>query len=105
VNLIVTFDPYNPDPVPANVRHVINFYQSTNGIGNPMSPAAGFHGSLVNRDLKGRADLIHRTIPLDPGVQNRVIAEITGSDRPSASAVSATATSPHPAAGASLPSM
>ena len=105
VSLIVTFDPYHPDPVPANVRHVINFYQSTNGVGSPLSPAAGFHGSLINKDLKSRADLIHRTIPMDPGVQSRVIAEITGPDRPSASAASATATNPHPASPASLPSM
>ena len=105
VNLIVTFDPYHPDPVPGNVRHVVNFYQSANGVGSALFPAAGFHGSLINKDLKDRADLIHRTIPMDPGVQSRVIAEITESGRPSASATSAAATNPHPAAPASLPSM
>jgi pimeloyl-ACP methyl ester carboxylesterase len=105
VSLIVTFDPYNPDPVPGNVRGALNFYQSNNGIGNPLSPAAGFHGRLVNNDLKSRTDLAHRTIPADPGVQSRVIAQIAGAGQPPASAASAAAASPRAAAPAPAPPM
>jgi thioesterase domain-containing protein len=50
VDLLVTFDPYQQKPVPANVARAINYYQR-GGWGLALVPETGFHGKLINNDL------------------------------------------------------
>ena len=58
VELIVTFDATNPQPVPKNVLHFVNFYQE-NGFGKRVSPGPGFQGELTNIDQTRDMGLQH----------------------------------------------
>ena len=87
VDLLVTLDPVTPPPVPKNVRHALNIYQS-NGAwdalpflrGVPVKRDRGFVGRLDNFDIKkDRRDL------LEPGTdhfniekKNAVHEEVVG---------------------------
>jgi pimeloyl-ACP methyl ester carboxylesterase len=58
VDLLIPVDPVSPAAVPANVRRVVNYYQSNNGWGQPVRAGPGFRGALVNADLESsRRDL------------------------------------------------
>jgi hypothetical protein len=65
VELIVTFDATNPQPVPKNVLHFVIFYQE-NGFGKRVSPGPGFQGELTNIDLTRDMGLSHTTIDKSP---------------------------------------
>jgi hypothetical protein len=77
VDLIVIFDATQRQPVPANVRHLINYYSPTDGVGKRLSPAKGFKGRLenINIDKLGK-DIGHLNIEKQPAFHKRVIAEI-----------------------------
>lgn len=77
VDLIVIFDATQRQPVPANVRHLINYYSPTDGVGKRLSPAKGFKGRLenINIDKLGK-DIGHLNIEKQPAFHKRVISEI-----------------------------
>ena len=49
IELVVTFDATQPQPVPENVLHLVNFYQE-NGFGKPVSADTQYKGELTNID-------------------------------------------------------
>ena len=58
VDLLMPIDPVSQGAVPANVRRVVNYFQSSNGFGQAVRPGVGFRGVLVNSDLEtNRRDL------------------------------------------------
>lgn len=61
VNLIVTFDPTIPQPVPANVDRFINFY-AQDGFGHRVAPGPGFTGELDNLDFSSDKSIDHTNI-------------------------------------------
>lgn len=76
VALVVNFDAVNSIAVPANVRHVVNFYEST-GNGLALSGGPGFRGRLENIDVsKGDATIGHLNIEKNPRLHSRAIAEV-----------------------------
>src|SRR5580700_10317424 len=75
VDLIVNFDGTEPQRVPKNVEHLVNFYQN-NGFGKRLSPGPGFTGELNNIDLTADANLSHTTIDKSPRLHAQVIAKI-----------------------------
>jgi len=89
VDLLVTLDPVTPPPVPKNVRHALNIYQS-NGArdalpflrGVPVKPVASFAGRLDNFDIKkDRRDLLepgtdHFNIEKKGAVQEEVLGHV-----------------------------
>ena len=75
VELIVTFDATNPQPVPKNVLHIVNFYQE-NGFGKKVSAGAGFQGELTNVDLTPDTNLSHTTIEKSPRLHALVMQKI-----------------------------
>ena len=75
VELIVTFDATNPQPVPKNVLHIVNFYQE-NGFGKRVSPGPGFQGELTNIDLTSDMGLSHTTIEKSPRLHAIVMQKI-----------------------------
>jgi hypothetical protein len=76
VALIVNFDAVNSIKVPANVRHVVNFYEST-GNGLALSGAPGFRGRLENIDVSKVDDTIgHLNIEKSPRLHTRAISEV-----------------------------
>jgi hypothetical protein len=75
VEFVVTFDATEPQPVPKNVLHVVNFYQN-NGFGKKLVPAPGFQGELTNIDLTADRSLSHTTIDKSPRLHAQVIAKI-----------------------------
>jgi len=76
VELIVTFDATNPQPVPKNVLHFVNFYQE-NGFGKKVSAGPGFQGELTNVDLTPDTSLSHTTIEKSPRLHALVMQKVT----------------------------
>jgi hypothetical protein len=82
VELIVTFDATDPQPVPKNVLHLVNFYQQ-NGFGKRVVPGPDFKGELSNVDLTADTGLSHTTIEKSPRLHAMVmqkIADIVNAD-------------------------
>jgi hypothetical protein len=75
IELIVTFDATNPNAVPKNVLHLVNFYQR-NGFGKPITPGPGFTGELSNVDLTADMSLSHTTIEKSPRLHAQVMQKI-----------------------------
>lgn len=75
VALVVTLDPVIKSSVPANVHRLENFYVSS-GVGTSLQPAANFHGSLKNIDLKGDPGLGHISVTTLPAMQKQVLHDI-----------------------------
>src|ERR1700733_430894 len=75
IELIVTFDATNPQPVPKNVLHFVNFYQN-NGFGKKVLPAPDFKGELSNVDLTADSSLSHTTIEKSPRLHALVVQKI-----------------------------
>ena len=77
VDLVVIFDATSPWSVSANVRHLINFYGATDGIGKKLVPGKGFHGKLENIDVDKLDSAIgHLNIEKQPALHKRVIREV-----------------------------
>jgi thioesterase domain-containing protein len=95
VALLVTFDPTPiADPVPSNVRHALNVYQSTNPIGGgQIRPGPGFSGHLANVNLRDRREIVHITIDksrtLHARVADKVLEVVGAAEAARAAAVAA----------------
>ena len=75
IELVVTFDATQPQPVPKNVFHLVNFYQE-NGFGKPVSAGPEFKGELTNIDLTTDTGLSHTTIEKSPRLHLMVMKKI-----------------------------
>ena len=75
VDLLITLVPFMQDPVPANVRHAINYYQAP-GWGSPLVGDPAFKGVLSNIDIAGDWGTLHVTIDKSSKVQAAVIDAI-----------------------------
>ena len=75
IELVVTFDATQPQPVPKNVLHLVNFYQE-NGFGKPISAGPEFKGELTNIDLTADTGLSHTTIEKSPRLHLTVMKKI-----------------------------
>lgn len=71
VALVVPFDGTAAFPASANVARVLNLSQHY-----WMTRGLGFHGSLVNVDLRGDPNIDHLNIDKSPRLHARVIAEV-----------------------------
>lgn len=77
VDLVVIFDATAHWPVTSNVRHLINFYGSTDGVGKKLSPGPGFKGKLENINIDKLHEAIdHLNIEKQPSFHQRVIREV-----------------------------
>ncbi len=77
VDLVVIFDATQRQAVPANVRHLINFYGATDGVGKKLAGGKGFHGKLENINIDKLNEAIgHLNIEKQPVFHKRVIAEV-----------------------------
>ena len=75
IELVVTFDATQPQPVPKNVLHLVNFYQQ-NGFGKPVSADPQYKGELTNIDLTADTGLSHTTIEKSPRLHLMVMKKI-----------------------------
>ena len=71
VALVVPFDGTDSYPASANVARVLNLTKHYY-----MSRGPGFHGSLLNVDLRNDSNIDHLNIDKSPRLHARVIAEI-----------------------------
>ena len=77
VDLVVLFDATARQPVPANVRHLINFYGGTDGIGKVLRPGKGFHGRLQNINVdRLNSTIDHLNIEKQESLHKRVIRAV-----------------------------
>ena len=76
VDYMATFAATAPDPVPGNVRRVVNYYFATNGWGEPLVPGPGFSGSLRNRDFSNSQTVGHFNIDKQRPLQAEVVREV-----------------------------
>ena len=75
VDLLVTLAPFMQQPIPANVVHAIDYYQSP-GWGAPLVPDHGFHGILQNVDMSGDWTANHMNVDKNARVQNEILREV-----------------------------
>lgn len=76
VDLLVTLAPFMQDPVPANVVHAINYYQSP-GWGAPLAAGPGFRGKLSNIDVGDDWTIAHISIDKSARIHADLVREIT----------------------------
>lgn len=73
VALIVNFDPVSPDPVPPNVKQVVNYYVPA-GWGAAVAADKQFKGQLANVNENSKTN--HFSIDKDDGLQRQAIARV-----------------------------
>ncbi|MET0879648.1 MAG: hypothetical protein ABWY14_21160 [Tardiphaga sp.] len=73
VALIVNFDPVSPDPVPPNVKQIVNYYVPA-GWGAAVAADPRFKGKLAN--VNENATTNHFSIDKDDGLQRQAIARV-----------------------------
>jgi hypothetical protein len=78
VALAFGFDPTRiSDDVPSNVELFINLYQRYSPMGGGEGTAgAGFHGRLINVDLREHTEIVHINFDKTPQLQDLVVAKI-----------------------------
>ena len=75
VDLLITLAPFLQDPVPSNVVHAINYYQSP-GWGSALTADDDFKGELANINVASDASVFHITIDKDTRVRAEVMNAI-----------------------------
>jgi hypothetical protein len=75
VDLLVTLAPFMQNPVPANVVHAINYYQSA-GWGAPLTADRSFHGKLSNIDVGDDWTIAHISIDKSARIHAEISREI-----------------------------
>ena len=73
VALIVNFDPVSPDPVPPNVKQVVNYYVPA-GWGAAVAADKSFKGKLANVNENNTTN--HFSIDKDDNLQRQAIARV-----------------------------
>jgi hypothetical protein len=75
----VTLDAPDPLPIPANVRQVLNLYQTRGGLvqGQPVTVSASFRGQFVNKDLNALPGIEHEDFVRRPEVIAEVIRQLS----------------------------
>ncbi|MDB5653746.1 MAG: hypothetical protein JWQ94_1359 [Tardiphaga sp.] len=73
VALIVNFDPVSPDPVPANVKQIVNYYVPA-GWGAAVAPGQRFKGQLANVSENGTDN--HFSIDKSDDLHRKTIARV-----------------------------
>jgi pimeloyl-ACP methyl ester carboxylesterase len=72
VALIVNFDPVSPDPVPNNVKQIVNYYVPA-GWGQAVAPSdARYKGKIANIDESSTTN--HFSVDKDDNLQRQAIA-------------------------------
>lgn len=78
--LVITFDPTEPQVVGKNVDTVINYYLP-NGR-NTIRKASGFKGNLSNINVSDITDITHTNVEKNPKLQARSLAKVQRLTRP-----------------------
>ncbi len=73
VALIVNFDPVSPDPVPANVREVVNFYVPA-GWGRAVQGDPKFRGQLANVNQNATSN--HFNVEKSDELHRKTVAKV-----------------------------
>lgn len=77
VDLVVIFDATARQPIPSNVRHLINFYSPADGVGKKLAAGKGFRGRLENINIDSMKSAIdHLNIEKQSAFHKRVIREV-----------------------------
>ncbi|MBA8820554.1 thioesterase domain-containing protein [Ochrobactrum sp. P6BSIII] len=76
VDYMASFAATAPDPLPGNIRRVVNFYFSQHGWGLPLVPGPRFKGRLDNRDFSGVKEVGHFNIEKQRPLQAEVVRDI-----------------------------
>ncbi len=76
VDYMATFAATAPDPLPGNVRRVVNYYFKRHGWGLPLTPGPRFRGNLDNRDFSDIKDIGHFNIEKQRPLQDEVVRNV-----------------------------
>lgn len=75
VDLVVTLAPFMQHPIPANVVHAMNYYQSP-GWGSPVAGDASFRGKISNIDVSDDWTITHISIDKSARVKADIAREV-----------------------------
>lgn len=78
VTYMATFAATAPDPLPGNIRRVVNFYFKQHGWGLPLVAGPRFRGILENRDFSSMKDIGHFNIEKQRPLQDEVVRNVLG---------------------------
>lgn len=79
VALVVAFDPTVSNVLTGKTTSTfINYYQSDNGFGRPVTRGGGFRGNLSNVDLRKHTEFGHGSIDKSGMLHNAVIGRVMG---------------------------
>ncbi|MGU3400868.1 lipase [Brucellaceae bacterium D45D] len=76
VDYMACFAATAPDPLPGNIKRVVNFYFSQHGWGRTLVPGPRFKGKLDNRDFADVKDVGHFNIEKQRPLQAEVVRDV-----------------------------
>ena len=76
VDYMATFAATSPDPLPGNVKRVVNYYFTSRSWGLPLKAGPRFRGKLENRDCSGAKDVNHFNSEKQRVLQDEVVRDI-----------------------------
>ena len=76
VRYMVTIAATNPNPAPANIRELTNYYFKQDGWGKPVRKAYGFKGRLTNIDMSSQEDVHHFNLDDQPEIQSKIVKRV-----------------------------
>ena len=76
VDYMATFAATSPDPLPGNVKRVVNYYFKSRSWGLPLMAGPRFRGKLENRDCSQAQDVNHFNIEKQRVLQDEVVRDI-----------------------------
>jgi pimeloyl-ACP methyl ester carboxylesterase len=94
VALVVGFGPTLHLKAPANVAHVVNYYQAHSMWNGVFSPGPGFRGTLANVNLDNASDITHFNIDKIARLHDQTIRRIVAIMGPRKPTAAASAGSP-----------
>jgi thioesterase domain-containing protein len=76
VDYMASFAATSPDPLPGNIKRVVNFYFASRSWGSALVGGPGFKGKLENRDFSHDLRVDHFNIEKQRPLQDEVVRDI-----------------------------
>jgi thioesterase domain-containing protein len=76
VDYMASFAATSPDPLPGNIKRIVNFYFASRSWGRALVAGPSFKGRLENRDFSQDANIDHFNIEKQRPLQDEVVYDV-----------------------------